>query len=120
MHFVALVVAFVAFSGLVASGVTFGADDAASRYFKSTHGNVALDVARVLTADPDDLARTDVSDHALEALRASLEKKAPKPARAKEPQVETRAQTQDEPQAARKPPKRAQQAEPAARKSAKR
>src|SRR5438876_2690729 len=56
----------------------------------------------------------------MEALRASLEKKAPKPAKAKEPQVETRAQTQDEPQAARKPPKRAQQAEPAARKSAKR
>ena len=33
------------------------------------NGNVALDVARVLTADPDDLARTDISDHALEALR---------------------------------------------------
>ncbi|MEV7431326.1 FAD-dependent oxidoreductase [Nocardioides sp. NPDC092400] len=35
------------------------------------NGNVALDVARVLTADPDDLARTDVADHALAALRAS-------------------------------------------------
>ena len=35
------------------------------------NGNVALDVARVLTADPDDLARTDISDHALEALRGS-------------------------------------------------
>jgi ferredoxin/flavodoxin---NADP+ reductase len=35
------------------------------------NGNVALDVARVLTADPDDLARTDISDHALEALRRS-------------------------------------------------
>ena len=35
------------------------------------NGNVALDVARVLTADPDDLARTDISDHALEALRNS-------------------------------------------------
>ncbi len=33
------------------------------------NGNVALDVARVLTADPDDLARTDISDHALAALR---------------------------------------------------
>jgi len=44
----------------------------------------------------------------MEALRASLDKKAAKPARAKEPQAETR-----------KPPKRAQQAEPAARKSAK-
>jgi DNA end-binding protein Ku len=56
----------------------------------------------------------------MEALRASLEKKAPKPAKAKEPQLETRAETRAEPQAAaRKPPKRAQQAEPAARKSAK-
>jgi ferredoxin--NADP+ reductase len=35
------------------------------------NGNVALDVARVLTADPDDLARTDISDRALEALRNS-------------------------------------------------
>ncbi|OMC51506.1 ferredoxin [Mycobacterium sp. IS-836] len=35
------------------------------------NGNVALDVARVLTADPNDLARTDISDHALEALRGS-------------------------------------------------
>jgi ferredoxin/flavodoxin---NADP+ reductase len=35
------------------------------------NGNVALDVARVLTADPDELARTDISDHALQALRAS-------------------------------------------------
>ncbi len=35
------------------------------------NGNVALDVARVLTADPDELARTDISDHALRALRGS-------------------------------------------------
>jgi ferredoxin--NADP+ reductase len=35
------------------------------------NGNVALDVARILTSDPDDLARTDVSDHALAALRNS-------------------------------------------------
>jgi ferredoxin--NADP+ reductase len=35
------------------------------------NGNVALDVARVLTADPDDLARTDISDHALDAFRRS-------------------------------------------------
>jgi len=39
----------------------------------------------------------------MEALRASLEKKAPARAKAPEPEV-----------AARKPPKRAQQAEPAA------
>ncbi|WP_435741571.1 FAD-dependent oxidoreductase [Nocardioides sp. SYSU DS0663] len=35
------------------------------------NGNVALDVARVLTADPDELARTDIADHALAALRGS-------------------------------------------------
>ncbi|KAA8963429.1 FAD-dependent oxidoreductase [Mycobacterium sp.] len=35
------------------------------------NGNVALDVARVLTADPDVLARTDIADHALAALRSS-------------------------------------------------
>ncbi|MGD1170034.1 4Fe-4S binding protein [Mycobacterium seoulense] len=35
------------------------------------NGNVALDVARVLTANPDDLARTDISDRALAAIRAS-------------------------------------------------
>lgn len=35
------------------------------------NGNVALDVARVLTADPDDLARTDISDRALETFRHS-------------------------------------------------
>jgi len=35
------------------------------------NGNVAFDVARVLTADPDELAHTDISDHALRALRAS-------------------------------------------------
>ncbi len=35
------------------------------------NGNVALDVARVLTADPDALARTDISDHAHNVLRAS-------------------------------------------------
>ena len=35
------------------------------------NGNVAFDFARILTADPDSLARTDISDHALTALRAS-------------------------------------------------
>ena len=35
------------------------------------NGNVALDVARILTTDPDALARTDISDHALAALRRS-------------------------------------------------
>ena len=35
------------------------------------NGNVAIDVARMLAIDPDELATTDVADHALEQLRAS-------------------------------------------------
>src|ERR1700742_216726 len=35
------------------------------------NGNVALDVARVLTTDPDLLASTDISDRALETFRRS-------------------------------------------------
>ena len=34
-------------------------------------GNVALDIARILSTDPDELARTDIADHALAALRNS-------------------------------------------------
>jgi ferredoxin--NADP+ reductase len=35
------------------------------------NGNVAADVVRVLTRSPDELAETDLADHALEALRDS-------------------------------------------------
>ncbi|MGW4478169.1 FAD-dependent oxidoreductase [Rhodococcus triatomae] len=35
------------------------------------NGNVALDVARILTTDPDTLAGTDIAPYALEALRGS-------------------------------------------------
>lgn len=35
------------------------------------NGNVSLDVARVLASDVDDLASTDIADHALEALSRS-------------------------------------------------
>jgi ferredoxin/flavodoxin---NADP+ reductase len=35
------------------------------------NGNVAADVARMLTLSPEELGRTDVADHALEALRDS-------------------------------------------------
>ena len=35
------------------------------------NGNVAMDVTRILTRSPDELAQTDIADHALEALRAS-------------------------------------------------
>ncbi|RME82569.1 MAG: FAD-binding protein [Caldilineae bacterium] len=34
-------------------------------------GNVAMDVARILALSPDELARTDIADYALEALRKS-------------------------------------------------
>ena len=34
-------------------------------------GNVAVDVARILCRTPDELARTDIADYALEALRES-------------------------------------------------
>ena len=34
-------------------------------------GNVAVDVARILCRTPEELARTDIADHALEALRGS-------------------------------------------------
>ncbi|WP_156689008.1 FAD-dependent oxidoreductase [Mycobacterium sp. Marseille-P9652] len=33
------------------------------------NGNVALDVARILVTDPEELARTDIADHALDSLR---------------------------------------------------
>lgn len=35
------------------------------------NGNVAMDVTRILVTDPDELAKTDIADHALEALRTS-------------------------------------------------
>lgn len=35
------------------------------------NGNVAMDVARVLLASPDELAKTDIADHALAMLRQS-------------------------------------------------
>lgn len=35
------------------------------------NGNVALDVARILLCDPDELDRTDIAEHALEILRTS-------------------------------------------------
>jgi ferredoxin--NADP+ reductase len=46
-------------------------DLSAERAVVIGNGNVALDVARVLLSDPDDLARTDIADHALETLRTS-------------------------------------------------
>ena len=46
-------------------------DLSAERAVVVGNGNVAVDVARILLTDPDVLARTDIADHALEALRHS-------------------------------------------------
>lgn len=39
------------------------------------NGNVAVDVARILATDVDELARTDIADHALSLLRTSAVKR---------------------------------------------
>lgn len=44
---------------------------AAERAVVVGNGNVAIDIARMLVLDPDELAVTDIADHALEALAAS-------------------------------------------------
>ncbi|MFB6876994.1 FAD-dependent oxidoreductase [Streptomyces sp. NPDC056323] len=46
-------------------------DLSSERVVVAGNGNVALDVARILVADPSALAGTDIADHALAALRAS-------------------------------------------------
>ncbi len=46
-------------------------DLSAERAVVIGNGNVAADVTRMLTLSPDELERTDVADHALEALRRS-------------------------------------------------
>ncbi|MFN2616055.1 MAG: FAD-dependent oxidoreductase [Thermoleophilaceae bacterium] len=46
-------------------------DLSAERAVVVGNGNVAMDVTRMLASDPDELAKTDVADHALEALRRS-------------------------------------------------
>ncbi|HET9876035.1 MAG TPA: 4Fe-4S binding protein, partial [Mycobacterium sp.] len=51
------------------TGLTF--DLSHERVVIVGNGNVALDVARILTTDPDTLARTDIADYALATLRNS-------------------------------------------------
>ncbi|MET9658006.1 FAD-dependent oxidoreductase [Streptomyces sp. NPDC006510] len=46
-------------------------DLSSERVVVAGNGNVALDVARILVADPSALAGTDIADHALTTLRAS-------------------------------------------------
>jgi ferredoxin--NADP+ reductase len=52
-----------------AAGLTF--DLSGDRAVVVGNGNVALDVARILVSNPDQLAKTDIADHALAALRES-------------------------------------------------
>ncbi|MGI0011949.1 MAG: phosphatase PAP2 family protein [Nitrososphaera sp.] len=69
MHFVVLVGVFVAFTALVASGMTFPADDAASRYFKSIHGNAGLDAAMVLATTLGDVSTLFIFGTVITAIR---------------------------------------------------
>lgn len=52
-----------------AAGLSF--DLSAERAVVIGHGNVALDVARILLKTPDDLRHTDIAAHALDALAES-------------------------------------------------
>ncbi|MFJ2766922.1 FAD-dependent oxidoreductase [Streptomyces sp. NPDC087300] len=63
--------AFVAWYNAHPDAAPDPVDLSAERVVVVGNGNVALDVARILLADPDALARTDIADHALAALRAS-------------------------------------------------
>ncbi|MEV5981042.1 FAD-dependent oxidoreductase [Streptomyces sp. NPDC052114] len=63
--------AFVAWYNAHPDAVRDAVDLSAERAVVVGNGNVALDVARILLADPDTLARTDIADHALRALRES-------------------------------------------------
>ncbi|MET8940581.1 FAD-dependent oxidoreductase [Streptomyces rubiginosohelvolus] len=63
--------AFVAWYNAHPEAVSQGVDLSAERVVVVGNGNVALDVARILVADPEALAATDIAAHALDALRAS-------------------------------------------------
>ncbi|ATL25767.1 FAD-dependent oxidoreductase [Streptomyces formicae] len=63
--------AFVAWYNAHPDAARGPVDLSAERVVVVGNGNVALDVARILLADPETLARTDIADHALAALRAS-------------------------------------------------
>ncbi|MEU1022404.1 FAD-dependent oxidoreductase [Streptomyces sp. NPDC005900] len=63
--------AFVAWYNAHPDARPDGIDLSAERVVVVGNGNVALDVARILLAAPEALARTDIADHALTALRDS-------------------------------------------------
>ncbi|MFH8565627.1 FAD-dependent oxidoreductase [Streptomyces sp. NPDC017988] len=63
--------AFVAWYNAHPDAAEDAVDLSAERVVVVGNGNVALDVARILLTDPEALARTDIADHALAALRDS-------------------------------------------------
>ncbi len=69
MHFVALVTAFIVFSAIVVSGVTSGADDAASRYFKSIQGNAAVDAVMIVITTMGDVSTLFLAGIVLTIIR---------------------------------------------------
>ena len=70
MYFVMLVAAFVIFTAVVASGITFGVDDAAARYFKSLHGsNPSIDMAMIVITSLGDVTTLFIVGIALTIIR---------------------------------------------------
>jgi undecaprenyl-diphosphatase len=69
MHFVALLTAFIVFSLVVASGITFEADDAVNRYFESMHGNPSVDVAMIAITSLGDVSTLFILGIALTIIR---------------------------------------------------
>jgi undecaprenyl-diphosphatase len=69
-YFVILAAAFVIFSAIVASGVTFQADDAVSRYFKSIQGsNPSIDTAMIVITSLGDVTTLFIVGIALTIIR---------------------------------------------------
>jgi undecaprenyl-diphosphatase len=69
-YFVILAAAFITFSAIVASGVTFQADDAVSRYFKSIQGsNPSIDTAMIVITSLGDVTTLFIVGIALTIIR---------------------------------------------------
>jgi len=70
LHFVILLAAFIIFSAIVASGITFPIDDAASRFFKSVQGNnSSLDMAMIIITSLGDVTTLFVIGIVLTIIR---------------------------------------------------
>jgi undecaprenyl-diphosphatase len=69
-YFVILAAAFITFSAIVASGVTYQADDAVSRYFKSIQGsNPSIDTAMIVITSLGDVTTLFIVGIALTIIR---------------------------------------------------